>query len=176
MPTPFLMALDQVPQTELGENLTSSSRQILIPRTSAWTLRQRRLIIAGVLFAFVLFGALIYGYERYHRGPSESVLYGTWQDTTPAMDTVSYFQFRPDHTLLFLVDGLGDLRVMAKGRWYAGGEKIYFWVRFPDSEDPSPHLVVWHIEDIQPNEMSVRLGDYAPNRFIRVNLDLPPEA
>src|SRR3977135_2634039 len=151
---------------------------MLLALTHSWPLRQRMLIAVAVFVGLATLGVLVYRFERYHRGPTESVFYGTWQDTRPAMDTVNYLRFTPDHTALLIGDGLGELSVRAKGKWYAGGEKIYFWMRFRYSEE-QPSLVVWRIEDIKPNEITVRRGNDAPMRFIRVTLDVSeavPEA
>src|SRR5437016_14206300 len=41
---------------------------MLFPQSHAWTPRQRRLIAGAVVAALVAFSALVYGYERYHRG------------------------------------------------------------------------------------------------------------
>jgi hypothetical protein len=63
---------------------------MLLPRSHAWTPVQRWLITTAVVLAIVLFGALVYSYERYDRGPTKSALFGIWRDTTPAMDSVAY--------------------------------------------------------------------------------------
>ena len=39
---------------------------------------QRRLVVSGVVVAPTAFGLLVYGYERYYRGPKQSALFGTW--------------------------------------------------------------------------------------------------
>src|SRR5436305_12068475 len=98
---------------------------MLFPRTCAWTRAQRRSIIAITLLSLVVGGALIYGYERYYRGPSESAFYGTWEATLNEDSTV-YYEFRPDHTfLVFGSPALDEESFLVKGRWYAGGPNMY---------------------------------------------------
>ena len=87
---------------------------MLFAHGHSWTLRQRWLFVSATTVALAAFGILIYGYERCYRGPSDDVFYGTWQDTTPALDSISYFQFKPDHTALYLATGNGELSIMGK--------------------------------------------------------------
>src|SRR5216684_1014394 len=124
---------------------------MLFPRSHTWTRRQKRLIVGSVVLALASFGALVYSYERYHRGPTDSVLFGTWQDTLPAMDSASYFQFNPDHSLVYFAESMTELIVVARGKWYAGGEYIY--LRLDDKDEMSTRLLVWHIEDISPSDL-----------------------
>ena len=42
---------------------------MLFPRTHAWTPLQKSFILAGIVLAVLLFGTLVYSYERYYRGP-----------------------------------------------------------------------------------------------------------
>jgi hypothetical protein len=133
---------------------------------------QRWLITTAVVFAIVLFGAHVYSYERYHRGPTESALFGTWRDTTPAMDSVAYYRFNADHTFDLLIDGMGELSVLATGRWYAGGPNIY--VRFSPDFLEGRQLIMWHIADISADEIRVRwTRDGAIRIWKRVDLPLP---
>ena len=39
----------------------------------------------------VMFGALIYIYERYYRGPTDSILVGTWEMTMPYRTDLCHF-------------------------------------------------------------------------------------
>ena len=142
---------------------------MLLPPAHAWTKSQRCLIAGAVLLVSIAVGTLIYQYERYHRGPAEDSIYGTWQDSTAAMDSAICFQFKPDHTVLYLLRGADDLTMLAKGRWYVGGEKIYFWLK--DILTDEQIFVIWRIEEIEPNELTVRYLDYLPTRYIRVELD-----
>jgi hypothetical protein len=145
---------------------------MLLPRSHAWTPLQRWLITATVVLAIVSFGTLVYSYERYHRGPSESALFGTWEDTTPAMDSVAYYRFNADHTFDLMTDGMGQLSVVATGRWYAGGPNIY--VRFSPDLLGGRQLIMWHIADISADEIRVRwTRDGAIRIWKRVDLPLP---
>jgi hypothetical protein len=60
---------------------------MLFPRSHSWTRRQKGLIVGSVVLALASFGALVYGYERYYRGPGESAFYGTWLDPIFSDDT-----------------------------------------------------------------------------------------
>jgi hypothetical protein len=145
---------------------------MLLPRSHAWTPRQRWLITTAVVLAIVLFGALVYSYERYHRGPGESALFGTWRDTSAAMDSVAYYRFNADHTFDLLIDSMGELSVLATGRWYAGGPNIY--VRFSPDLIKGRQLMMWHIADISANEIRVRwTRDGAIRIWKRVDLPSP---
>ena len=145
---------------------------MLFPRSHAWTPLQRWLITAAVVLAIVSFGALVYSYEQYHRGPSESALFGTWRDTTPAMDSVAYYRFNADHTFDLLIDDMCELSVVATGRWYAGGPNIY--VRFSPDVLKERQLIIWHIADISADEIRVRwTRDSAIRIWKRVDRALP---
>ncbi len=98
---------------------------MLFPRTHAWTRAQRRSMIAIALLSVLVGGALIYAYERYYRGPSESAFYGSWEATLNE-DLTVYYEFRSDHS--FVVFGSPDLdeeSFLVRGRWYAGGPNMY---------------------------------------------------
>ena len=62
---------------------------MLMPRTYAWTRRQRWLIVACAVIALLAFSAVVYAYERYYRGPDYHFFIGTWRGE---------------------LDGLGDVR------------------------------------------------------------------
>jgi len=81
---------------------------MLIP-THAWSRRQKWLVVSSVVLALTSIGALIYGYERYYRGPSDAAFVGTWRDTTPAMDSITYYRFKPDATFDLISDGMGSV-------------------------------------------------------------------
>ena len=73
---------------------------MLLPKSHAWTRTQRWLIATSVLLGIVAFGALVYSYERYHRGPKDSVLVGTWRGEylNALGDNRTGYRFKPDHT------------------------------------------------------------------------------
>jgi hypothetical protein len=140
---------------------------MLLPRTHAWTLKQRWLIVAVVATALVSFGKLVYSYERYHRGPSETVLYGTWD-----LGGDYYLQLDPGGAFSELRLFDGEVTVM-KGRWYAGGSNIYLRVIEDAENTEARRPLIFHIVDIQPNELRVRIWRDVQS-FKRVNLDSPP--
>ena len=123
---------------------------MLLPRSHAWTARQRRLIVFAVVLAFASISALIYGYECYYRGPSESAFLGTWR-----FDDQYYVEFTSDHDFsIFERAGEPDTMIV-KGRWYAGGKLLY--LRFPPRFCADGRLLeVWHIDNISPEELRVR--------------------
>lgn len=133
---------------------------MLLPPTHAWTRRQKRLIIAFSVLTLAFFGILIYGYERYYRGPGEEVLYGTWKGSLDWHGSDSYFEFRADHTFSIWDRAWFDPadkkpEFVTKGRWYAGGKFLY--MRFPSKFRPDGRvLYFWHIDDISPQELRLR--------------------
>jgi hypothetical protein len=140
---------------------------MLLLRTHAWTPVQRWLIIAVVAAALVSAGTLVYSYERYHRGPSETVLYGTWQEGD------FYLQLDPGGTFFSgLLEG-AEATPSVKGRWYAGGSNIYLRVTEDTYDTEARRPIILHIVDIQPNEFRVRMGQRVES-YKRVNLDSPP--
>jgi len=100
--------------------------------------------------------ATVFVYERYYRGPGEEILYGTWEAVDFLDGDTIYFHFRPDQT--FTAGGLfeGEFSPFADGRWYAGGPNIYIRFSADDMRAPT-RVIVFHIVDIQPNELHVRL-------------------
>ena len=132
---------------------------MLFPRAHPWTRRQKCLIASAAVLALISCCALIYGYERYYRGPSASALFGTWQDMTPA-DSVSYYRFKPDGTFDLMTDSMGEVIVVVTGTWYAGGAYIYW--RFPADWIGPMRPIVWCIDDVAPNEIRVRPARHGP--------------
>jgi hypothetical protein len=143
---------------------------MLLPPTHAWTVGQRWLIIAGVATGLLSFGTLVYSYERYHRGPSEAALYGTWE-----MGYGYLVQFDPGGTFSELSLFAGEATPVMKGRWYAGGSNIYLRVT-EDAENPpeARRPIILHIVDIEPNDLRVRMGTDDVQSYKRVNLPWPP--
>ena len=147
---------------------------MLLPRTRSWSRTQRLLIIGVAVLALGFLGAVVYSYERYHRGPNESVLFGTWQ-CGEACYYHTYYRFRPDHSFE-LLDDQDSSTVIGRGRWYAGGDFIY--LRYTDPQlvelEGKRSILIWRIEDITPSELRVRLwsGD-PPLVYRRVNLVSP---
>ena len=75
---------------------------MLLPRTHAWTQKQRLLILAAAVLALCSFGALVYCYERYYRGLREADLAGTWTRVDPGSGGGA------EHRLLARQDTLGE--------------------------------------------------------------------
>jgi hypothetical protein len=128
---------------------------MLFPFTRVWTRRQKGLIVGSAVLALALSAALIYGYERYYRGPSEGAFFGIWE-TASDPDSLIYYEFRPDQTFsVSLSPAMDEESIFGTGRWYAGGPNIY--IRFSADEiGEGTRPQVWHIVDIQPNEFRVR--------------------
>ncbi|HYJ04491.1 MAG TPA: hypothetical protein VEX43_05115 [Chthoniobacterales bacterium] len=133
---------------------------MLFPFTRSWTRQQKWLIIGGVVSAFAICGACIYGYERYYRGPGQEMLYGTWHGTLDWHGSDAYFQFSADHTFslwdrAWFEDADKNPEFVTKGRWHAGGRFLY--LRYPPDFRPDGRVLeFWHIEDISPQELRMR--------------------
>ena len=134
---------------------------MLFPRPHSWTPRQKRLIAGGAIMAVIVFGVLVYSYERYHRGPSESALFGTWETTWFDSPELYYLQFRADQTFsVYSSPTIDEETAFATGRWYAGGANIY--VRFNADQMGPSRPEVWHIVDIAPDMFRIRLFRHGP--------------
>jgi len=148
---------------------------MLLPRTRAWTRRQKTAILFGGVLGLAALSSAIYAYERWYRGPSESALVGVWQDTLPALDTITYYRFKADGTFDIIIDGLGEISVFTTGTWYAGGHNIYW--RLPAELVGQRRPLIWHIDDVSSNEIRVRsFKDGAVDIWKRVDDPLPPQA
>ena len=97
----------------------------MLPRTHPWSRRQKWVIIASSVVLLALAGVGIYVYERYYRGPSDSVLVGTWQIEDGCMDCTHLVTLEPNHNAVGFGDYLGREAILDyRGRWYAGGELL----------------------------------------------------
>jgi hypothetical protein len=124
-----------------------------MPRAHGWTLRQRWFIAVTVLVALIALAVVVYSYERYYRGPSDSALFGTWQCIS-GCEYPLYYTFGPDHNIRVSDDDASG--VVTRGRWYAGGNFIF--LRF--TEPPLPikrAILIYHIVDLTPDELRVRI-------------------
>lgn len=145
---------------------------MLFPFTRVWTRRQQGLIVGSAVLALALSAALIYGYERYYRGPSGAVFVGTWEARYVSDSAPYFFQFRSDHTFSVFARFEGALDPILKGRWYAGGPNIY--LRFLDEDFEGQRPWVWQIVEIQAEEFRIRrLPDTQVITFRRAHLDAP---
>jgi hypothetical protein len=126
---------------------------MIVPRSRSWTPRQKLMIATASALLVIAFGALVYGYERYYRGPSEDALLGRWAAYIQN-DTTFYYDFRRDHT--FRVLSTDQTSVVVAGHWYAGGKQVY--LRFPhDQPFAGRDLIIWQIIDISPEAIQFRL-------------------
>jgi len=147
----------------------------MLVRSHAWTPSQKCLLAIAVVICVIAFSTLVYCYERYHRGPTDRVLFGTWEVSLSSGDNV-YFRLKPDYTF----DATGDLKdpksVFMHGSWYAGGEFVYFkQPEYNDWGDPVEHrLEWWHLQSISADQLQV---GFNPNgrvhTFKRVSSDPP---
>jgi hypothetical protein len=120
-----------------------------MPRSHAWTLRQRWLIVGAAVVAVGVFSALVYGYERYYRGPDDSVFIGTWRGEADytGEQRIGY-RFKPDHTF----EGEWE----PSGKWYAGGDFLYLRLRLDDASGPYDKLQIWHVDSMTPTEIRMQ--------------------
>jgi hypothetical protein len=120
-----------------------------MPRSHAWTLRQRWLIVGTAVVAVGVFSALVYGYERYYRGPDDSVFIGTWRGEADytGEQRIGY-RFKPDHTF----EGEWE----PSGKWYAGGDFLYLRLRLDDASGPYDKLQIWHVDSMTPTEIRMQ--------------------
>jgi hypothetical protein len=113
--------------------------------------------VVATLVGLVALCTVAYSYERYYRGPSETVLYGTWEDPTHAMDSdvMFYYDLRSDHTLALLAGEPNQpATTMGQGRWYAGGQFIF--LSLPADLTGVERPLIFHIVDIGSTEIQVR--------------------
>jgi hypothetical protein len=127
---------------------------MLFPPSHAWTQRQKRLIVVAVLVGIASFGALIYRYEQYHRGPTDNVFFGTWV-VEGCMDCTNLITFQSNHDVIAFGDYLGrEDELDYRGRWYAGGEQLI--IQYDDGGEG--RLIVMKIQEITPNAIRVSWG------------------
>jgi hypothetical protein len=131
-----------------------------MPRAQAWTRRQKGLIVGSVVLALASFGALIYGYERYHRGPDDSFFVGTWRGQFEKSSSGNYlpgYHFKADHSfdeISRFSDG-SEISGPA-GKWFAGGDFLYLRLRLDDPSGPYDKLEAWHIDTMTPTELHMQ--------------------
>jgi hypothetical protein len=133
---------------------------------------QKWLIVASTLCALVAGGAIVYWYERYHRGPTEQVLVGIWEEQTD--DGRDRYSLKPDHTFeVTKLDAPADYGPFLRGRWHAGGRFIYMQWERDDPQDRT--FFVWRIDDLSPTELRYRYNPGSPVHTLqRVDLAAPP--
>jgi len=127
----------------------------MLTRTHAWSRTQKWLIIAGSIVVIALAGVGFYVYERYYRGPSDSVLVGTWQIEDGCMDCTHLITLEPNHNAVGFGDYMGhEGELDYRGRWYAGGELLV--IHYDTSEESQS--IIMRILDITRDVIRVRWG------------------
>jgi hypothetical protein len=109
--------------------------------------------VGAIVVAVGVFSALVYGYERYYRGPDDSVFIGTWRGEADytGEQRIGY-RFKPDHTY----EGeWGE----PDGKWHAGGDVLYLRQRLDDPSGPYDRLEMWHIDSMTPTELRMHSSD-----------------
>jgi hypothetical protein len=134
---------------------------MLFPRSHAWRPLQKWLIAGAVVAGLAILLALVYSFERYHRGPDETALFGTWRghyENTLGEDRTGY-RFKADHTYEERLPYGDSESWLQRGRWYAGGDFLYLRVSLDDGSDrPFSTLQAWHIDAMTPTELKIHYG------------------
>jgi hypothetical protein len=116
------------------------------------------------------FGALIYFYERHHRGPSDDVFFGTWV-LEGCYDCTMFIAFQPNHDVIGFQDyGAFENHLDYRGRWYAGGEQLV--IHYDDGGEGQ--LIVMKIQEITPGLIRVRWN--GQDRRLTRSSRTPPQA
>ena len=136
---------------------------MLFPLTRAWTRKQKALIVGSAVLALASSAALIYGFERYHRGPDDSIFVGTWRGT------IDYNIDEVDATFRFRRDRTFDRGSEPVGRWQGGGEFLYLRERADDASEPYHRLQIWHLDSITQSELRMRDTDGVRAHLKRVD-------
>jgi hypothetical protein len=130
---------------------------MLFPFTRSWTRRQKWFIVGSGTLALAACCALVYGYERYYRGPGQEILYGSWHNSD-GMDYTIDLTLYPDHTFIFSGEGMGRYHIDGNGKWYADFNRIIF---FPDRYDvDQPALGAWRLAGVTDNELKITDGKW----------------
>jgi hypothetical protein len=141
---------------------------MLMSPSRAWTRLQKWLIALGVVVGIAAFACVIYTYERYHRGLSETAFFGTWKTTFDDADSPSYLRLSPDQTFdMASSPAIDDQSIFLWGRWYAGGPNFY--LRFnADVWGSGTRPYVCKIEDISETHFSIRVPSGVVYAYERV--------
>jgi hypothetical protein len=143
----------------------------MLTRAHAWSRGQKWIIITSSLVLIALSGVGIYVYERCYRGPSDSVLVGTWQIEDGCIDCTSFITLQPNHNVVGFGDSIaGENQLSSRGRWYAGGQVLV--IHYDTAEKAAS--VIMRILDIAPDTIHVRWD----GREIRLTRStrVPPQA
>ena len=146
-----------------------------MPRARAWTRPQKALIVVSIVMTLASFGALIYAYERYYRGPGDEVFFGTWA-LEPWMEGKDFVMLKANHDAIAFGDYMGvENDYTMRGRWYGGGKQLI--IRFSDDRvdaDGKPVLVVMHIDEI--TQAVIRGRWNGAETMLRRSARNPPQA
>jgi len=125
----------------------------MLPRTHPWSRRQKWLIITASVILVALASVGICIYEHYYRGPSDSVLVGTWQIEYGCIDCTNLMTLQPNHNVIDFSDSIaGENQFDYRGRWYAGGQLLV--IHYDTAEEA--RSVIMRILDIAPDTIRVR--------------------
>jgi hypothetical protein len=142
---------------------------MLIPRTHGRTRLQRDLIVGASIALIALCAGGVYIYERFYRGPTEDVFFGTWV-IEGCYDCTSLITFQPNHDVIKFEDYWEQNHFQYRGHWYAGGRQLIIH-RHDSSNSP---LIVMQIQEITPQLIRV-LWDGRETRLTR-SPRTPPQA
>ena len=114
---------------------------------------RKLLIVVACAAALVAAAGAVYTYERYYRGPSDSVLVGTWYLEDGCIDCTHFVTLFPNHNVLGFSDALGQQNLIDhRGRWYAGGQVLV--IHYDNTEQAGS--IIMRILDIEPDTIRVR--------------------
>jgi hypothetical protein len=137
----------------------------MLSRTHKW------LIVASSIVVIALAGVGVYAYERYYRGPSDSVLVGTWQIEDGCIDCTNLIALKPNHSVIGFSDSIaGENQLDYHGRWYAGGQVLVIHYDTPEEAQS----IVMRILDTHPEVIRVRWSGHEM-RLMRSSR-MPPQA
>ena len=109
-------------------------------------------MVVSVVAAVSAFAVGVYSYER-HRGPTDSVFFGTWQMHGLCLDC-TFFRLQPDHNVIGFREADADFRSpVGHGRWYAGGELLVIHFATGDGGSMVDYL---RVVDIAPDLIRLR--------------------
>ncbi len=110
-------------------------------------------MVVSVVAAVSAFAVGVYSYER-HRGPTDSVFFGTWQMHGLCLDCTFYYRLQPDHNVIGFREADADFRSpVGHGRWYAGGELLVIHFATGDGGSMVDYL---RVVDIAPDLIRLR--------------------
>jgi hypothetical protein len=130
---------------------------MLLPRSHVWTLPQKWLIVLAMVAGIVGFAAAVYIYERYHRGPDDTALVGTWRGEFVNVGSNFHpgYRFKPDHTFDEITTFPDEEFISGAGRWYAGGDFIYLRIPIEMDDGLQSRLEAWHIDAMTATDLQI---------------------